>query len=453
LIRLATFSNPEFHQAQKFRLPIWNKPRLISCAEQFPRHIALPRGCLDAVLELLREHKIDCQLQDKRCNGEPLGLDFHGQLRAGQEAAVEEMLHFDIGILCAPTAFGKTVVAAALIARRNVNTLILVHRKELLNQWHERLQSLLIGNDDKTSTPLIGRIGGGQFKPGGRIDIALIQSLHRNGEVNAIVENYGHVVIDECHHLSAVSFEAVLNRVRARHVLGLTATPVRRDGKHSIVFMQCGPIRHVAARPAGMPQRLEVMANTISTHMGFQENASIQTIFQQLAGDDARTNLIVEAIIKAYGQGRKILALSERIDHLDVLHEKLQGKIEHLFLLLGRQSRQQRADILARLNALPAHQPRVLLASGRLVGEGFDHPPLDALILTMPISWKGTLLQYAGRLHREQADKQHVSIIDFIDTGHPSLLRMWQRRQRGYRAMGYRILTGEEQELDLWGKV
>jgi len=451
LIRLATFSNPEFHQAQKLRLPIWNKPRLISCAEQFPQHIALPRGCLDAMLELLREHNIGCQLQDERCNGEQLELFFNGQLRADQAAAVEDMLRFDHGILCAPTAFGKTIVAAALMAHRNVNTLILVHRKELLKQWHERLQSFLVCAGHDATLPLIGRIGGGTFKPSGKIDIALMQSLHRRGETNAIVENYRHVIIDECHHLSAVSFEAILKRVRARYILGLTATPVRRDGKHPILFMQCGPIRHTAARPSGMPQRLEVMAKFVSTNAEFPGNTPIQTIFRELANDNTRAHMVVDAIIHAYRQGRKILALSERTDHLNILHEKLQGQVETLFLLHGRQPKQQRTDMLIQLGNLSTKAPRVLLASGRLVGEGFDHPPLDTLILTMPISWKGTLQQYAGRLHREQVDKHHVSVIDFIDTGHPSLLRMWQRRQRGYRAMGYRILTGEEQELDLWG--
>jgi len=450
LIRLAAFANPEFYQAQKLRLPIWNKPRLIGCAEQFPQHIALPRGCLEAMLELLREHNIGCQLQDEFCNGEPLELAFNGQLRTDQEMAVEEMLRFENGILCAPTAFGKTIVAAAMMARRKVNTLILVHRSELLKQWHERLQSFLVcGGGHDSILPLIGRIGGGQFKPGGRIDIALMQSLHRRGETNAIVENYGHVIIDECHHLSAVSFEAILKRVRARYVLGLTATPIRRDGKHPILFMQCGPIRHTATRPPGMPHRLEVVARFISANTEFPDNTPIQTLFRELANDDTRTNMIVNVIMQTYRQGRKILVLSERTDHLNILHEKLQWQIDNLFFLHGRQPRQQRADILAQLSKLSVHAPRVLLASGRLVGEGFDHPPLDTLILTMPISWKGTLQQYAGRLHREQAGKYHVSIIDFIDTGHSSLLRMWQRRKRGYRAMGYRILTKEEQELDL----
>ena len=444
LIRLATFANPEFHQAQVLRLPVWNKPRLIGCADNFPRHIALPRGCLDAVRELLRENAIGCELRDERCGGQAFAVAFVGQLREDQEQAVRAMLRFDTGILCAPTAFGKTVTAAALIARRGVNTLVLVHRTELLKQWQERLQTFL-----GCGKEMVGVISGGKSKPTGRIDIAVMQSIHRQGETNPIVENYGHVIVDECHHLSAVSFEAILKCVRARYVLGLTATPIRRDGRQPILFMQCGPIRHTAAKPAGAPQMLECAPRYLPARTAFPENAAIQDIFRQLANEVTRTASIADEIAGAFAQGSKVLALSERTEHLDALHAALVGRVQPLFLLHGRQSKKQRVSVIAALNALDADVPRVLLASGKLVGEGFDHPPLDTLVLTMPISWKGTLQQYAGRLHREQAGKQRVRIIDFIDAGHPSLLRMWERRQHGYQAMGYRIVATGELNLEL----
>ncbi len=226
LIRLAAFQNPEFYQAQAMRLPVWNKPRLIGCAENYPDHIALPRGCLDAVQKLCDENGIHWNLNDERFGGQAAKVEFVGALRDDQEEAVTSMLRHDTGILCAPTAFGKTVVAAALIARRGVNTLILVHRTELLRQWRERLQTFLAGENG-----LPGTIGGGKSRPTGIIDIAVMQSVSRKGEVDPSVENYGQVIIDECHHLSAFSFEAILKRVRARYVLGLTATPVRRDGR------------------------------------------------------------------------------------------------------------------------------------------------------------------------------------------------------------------------------
>jgi len=367
------------------RLPVWNKPRLIGCADNFPRHIALPRGCLDAVRELLRENAIGCELRDERCAGQAFAVAFVGQLREDQEQAVRAMLRFDTGILCAPTAFGKTVTAAALIARRGVNTLVLVHRTELLRQWQERLQTFL-----GCGKEMVGVIGGGKSKPTGRIDIAVMQSIHRQGKTNPIVENYGQVIVDECHHLSAVSFEAILKRVHARYVLGLTATPIRRDGRQPILFMQCGPIRHTAAKPAGAPRALACVPRYLPARTAFPEEAAIQDIFRQLASDITRTAMIADEIAKVFAQGGKVLTLSERTEHLDALHAVLVGRVQPLFLLHGRQSKKQRASVIAALNALDADVPRVLLASGKLVGEGFDHPPLDTLVLTMPISWKGT---------------------------------------------------------------
>jgi superfamily II DNA or RNA helicase len=255
LIRLAAFQNPEFYKKQAMRFSVWDEPRVIGCAENYPYHIALPRGCLDAALELLRDNAIGCELIDERYEGSPLEVAFAGTLRLDQEFAVAAMLHHDAGVLCAPTAFGKTVTAAAMIARRGVNTLV----------------------------------------------------------------------------------------------------------------------------------------------------------------------------------------LTERTEHLDAIQTVLDGKVPSLFVLHGRIAKKQRATLIAELNALPPEAARVLLATGKLVGEGFDHPPLDTLVLAMPVSWKGTLQQYAGRLHREHASKTDVRIIDFVDTGHPALLRMWEKRQRGYRAMGYRI--------------
>ncbi len=260
LIRLAAFQNPEFYKAQAMRLSVWDKPRVIGSAENYPQHIALPRGCLDAAQALLRDNGIRCELRDERYGGESLEAAFAGKLRPDQQSAVAEMLDHEVGVLCAPTAFGKTVAAAAMIASRGVNTLVLVHRMDLLKQWQARLQSFLgVGKG------MIGTIGGGKAKPTGKIDIAVMQSLSRQGEVNPLVENYGHVIMDECHHVGAVSFDAILKRAKAKYVLGLTATPIRRDGQQPIIFMQCGPIRHTAAKPAGAPHDLKVVPHPLHT--------------------------------------------------------------------------------------------------------------------------------------------------------------------------------------------
>ena len=289
--------------------------------------------------------------------------------------------------------------AAAMIARRGVNTLVLVHRTELLKQWQERLQSFLgVGRG------VVGSIGGGKAKPTGKIDIAVMQSLSRQGDVNALVENYGHVIVDECHHVGAVSFDAILKRVKAKYMLGLTATPC-----------------------------------ILHSQIDVPQDAGIQDVFRHIATDQTRTDAIAAEIVKAYDQGRKVLVLTERTEHLHAIQAALNSKVSSLFVLHGRISKKQRASLIAELNTLPPAAPRILLATGKLVGEGFDHPPLDTLVLAMPVSWTGTLQQYAGRLHREHASKTDVRIIDFVDTGHPALLRMWVKRQRGYRAMGYRV--------------
>lgn len=435
LIRLAAFQNPEFYKAQAMRLPVWNKPRVIGRAENYPSHIALPRGCLDTATELLRKNGIRCELRDERYAGEGLDVSFAGTLRPDQETAVSGMLRHDTGVLCAPTAFGKTVAAAALIARRGVNTLVLVHRSELQKQWKERLQTFLgVGKG------VVGTIGGGKIKSTGKIDIAVMQSLSRQGEVNPLVENYGHVVIDECHHVGAVSFDAILKRAKAKYVTGLTATPIRRDGQQPIIFMQCGPIRYTAANPESAPHDLQVIPHSIHKQIDLAQDAGIQDVFRHLATDIDRTTAIAAEIEIAFGEGRKVLVLTERTEHLDAILAALAGKVPSPFVLHGRLSKKQRATTIAEPDALAPDTPRILLATGKLVGEGFDHAPLDTLVLAMPISWKGTLQQYAGRLHREHTFKTDVRIIDFVDSGHAALLRMWDKRQRGYRAMGYRFV-------------
>ncbi|GAB4209152.1 MAG: hypothetical protein Fur0019_15710 [Tibeticola sp.] len=266
-----------------------------------------------------------------------------------------------------------------------------------------------------------------------------MQSLSRQGEVNPLVEDYGHVIVDECHHVGAVSFDAILKRTKAKYVLGLTATPIRRDGQQPIIFMQCGPIRHTAATPAGAPHDLEVVPRACHARIDLPQDAGIQDVFRHLANDRARAEAIAAEVRDALAQGRKVLVLTERTEHLDAIEAALGGLEPAPFVLHGRMSRRQRAALVADLDALPPDAPRVLVSTGKLVGEGFDHPPLDTLVLAMPVSWKGTLQQYAGRLLREHASKTDVRIIDVVDTGHPVLLRMWDKRQRGYRALGYRI--------------
>lgn len=435
LVRLAAFQNPEFYRAQAMRLPVWNKPRVIGCAENFPKHIAIPRGCLDAAMELLGANDIRGEIRDERFEGARIQSRFLGTLRPDQAAAARAVLKHDVGVLSAPTAFGKTVLAASVIARRSVNTLILVHRTELLKQWKERLLEFL-----DAGPKAIGVLGGGRFRPTSCIDIAVMQSLSHRGQVDEIVEQYGQIIVDECHHVSAVSFEAILRRAKAKYVLGLTATPIRRDGQQAIIFMQCGPIRHQAKASGEMVHACEVHPRFVTTRLAVDPSRGIQDVFRQLTSDRDRNEQICSDVRSSYVSGRRMLVLTERTEHVATLQQALKGAIGNMVVLHGRMGKKERAQALKALNDLAPESPRVLLATGRLIGEGFDHPPLDTLVLAMPISWRGTLQQYAGRLHRAHDSKKDVRIHDYVDP-HPATRRMWEKRQAGYRTMGYAVKT------------
>ena len=445
LIRLAAFANPEFYKAQAMRLPVWNKPRLICCADNFLQYIGLPRGCLDTLLELLENNAIQPIIEDKRTKGRKVSVKFTGKLRPDQKLAVKTMLKQDIGVLHAATAFGKTVTAAALIAKRKVNTLVLVHRADLLRQWQERLvQFLDMPPGD------VGVIGSGKNKPGGKIDIALLQTLARKENLVDIINGYGHIVVDECHHLSAFSFENILKQANARYILGLTATPQRRDGHHPIIFMQCGAIRHSVDKTEHLLEtRREVRVRNLLVPALPQE-ASIQDVFRALCEDADRNMRIAEDTLNLWNEGRKILVLTERTNHLEKLQEILTVKGVPCHILHGRLSRKQRTIVLDELKAMSDATARVILATGRLIGEGFDHSPLDTMILAMPVSWQGTLQQYAGRLHRQHADKTDIRIYDYVEKDNPQLHRMWKKRRTGYEAMGYQVFEDEfEEEVDI----
>lgn len=435
LIRIAAFQNPEFYKAQAMRLPVWDKPRIIGCAENFPHHIGLPSGCLESVLEMLAQNNVQAVIQDECVAGEKVTVKFTGKLRNDQKNAVRNMMKHDMGVLCAPTAFGKTVTAAAMIARRKLSTLILVHRTELLTQWKERMVTFL-----DLPNELPGILGSGKNKLSGRIDIAVMQSLSKREDIHDILDSYGQIIVDECHHISAFSFEKILRQTKAKFILGLTATPVRRDGHHPIIFMQCGPIRHTAAQPKNLPTELEVWPQYLPAP-NCPHDVEIQEVFKALVIDVKRTYKIARDIVDAYQEGRKILVLTERTEHLDLIQRALDEADISSYVLHGRLSKKQRKDTFESLDELDANAPRVLLATGRFIGEGFDHPPLDTLFLAMPISWKGTLQQYAGRLHREHSDKKDVRIYDYIERDQPRLSRMWDKRERGYRAMGYKVRT------------
>ena len=445
LIRLAAFQNPEFYAAQAMRRSTHDKPRIISCAELTSRHIALPRGCFDAVRDLLVSVGIAVTIEDCRATGAPIPFAFTGALRSDQEAAITALLPHDTGVLAATTAFGKTILAIRMMAERGRNTLILVHRRQLMDQWIERLTAFSTMPRDA-----IGMIGGGRRKPKGQVDVALIQSLVRKGEVDDIVGSYGHLVVDECHHLSAVSFELVARRSKARYILGLSATVTRKDGHHPIIVMQCGPVRHrVDARTEAAKRPFDHVVRIRDTSFQLQATLgtpapSIQDVFKELVDDEVRNDLIFDDVLCALEAGRSPVVITERTAHLETIAKRLERFARHVVVLRGGQSEKQRRDSAARLAAIPQGEERVIVATGRYLGEGFDDSRLDTLFLTMPIAWKGTLAQYAGRLHRLNDAKREVIIYDYVDMRVPVLARMAAKRRIGYQSIGYKVLGARD---------
>jgi superfamily II DNA or RNA helicase len=434
--KIAAFQNPEFYRAQAMRLSTYDKPRVIQCADSlpdYPDYIRLPRGCEDALSTLLSHYKIKYDFTDRREQGAKIEVIFLGELYDVQLDAANKLLENDIGVLSAETGFGKTILAAYMIAARKTNTLILVHREQLLEQWKERLAVVL-----NLSKEQIGSVKGGKFKLTNYVDIALMQSLVKQGEVSEYVSQYGHVIVDECHHVSAFSFEAILKCVKAKYVLGLTATPFRKDGHHPIIFMQCGPIRFEAKRRSEFNSiSLSVYCRTTSFMPG-EYNGVFSELYQQLLDNHDRNKLILQDIISSVNQGRNPLLLTERTQHLQWFQEQLKiAGIDNVYVLQGGMRKKDRESVMLSLNDSQGN--RVLLATGRYVGEGFDDSKLDTLFLALPISWHGTLQQYVGRLHRTHAQKQSICVYDYVDVNSPILYRMYQKRLKKYKLMGYTV--------------
>ena len=447
LIHLAAFQNPEFYRAQAMRLSTFGKPRIISCCEDFPQHLGLPRGCLDEILELFQSIKVKVEIIDKRFAGTPIDLQFQGILRTEQQQAANALLQHETGVLAASTAFGKTVVAAYMIAQHKVNTLVIVHRRQLLDQWIEALSNFLSITPNE-----IGQIGGGKRKPSGIVDVAMVQSLSKKGFVDDIVSQYGYLIVDECHHISAVRFEQVVRQSTARYLTGLSATVARKDGHHPIIFMQCGPVRYqvddrkqAEKRPFDHKVIIRPTNFRLPTHLQNEASQSIQEVYSLLAQDDERNRIIIDDVISAVDVGRSPVLLTERRDHLDLLTSALTQHIQNIVVMTGGMGKKQRKQLAEQIASIPPDQPRLIIATGRYLGEGFDDDRLDTLFLTLPISWRGTVTQYAGRLHRLNATKREVIIYDYVDFEVPVLARMYAWRRSGYKSIGYEITESDKE--------
>ena len=373
--RISAFYNPEFYAKQGMRLSTYDIPRIISCSELMDGYLAIPRGCEDDVIDVLKHYNVEYLVEDKTNHGRQLDVIFKGTLRKEQQTAMYCMLSHNIGTLSATTAFGKTVFAIAMIAERKVNTLILVHRKSLLDQWKNHLENFIeinevVVNDgkkrkSKKQQSPIGTLYSGKNSIHGIIDIALIQSCFDRNEVSAFVENYGMVIVDECHHVSSVSFEQVLRKVKAKYVYGLTATPIRKDGHQPIIFMQCGKIRFTADAQSQMNNQsfCRILIPRFTTYRNISSDDKTYTqIVETISKDDARNRLIIDDVHKAIVEGRTPIVLTSLTSHVRVLADMLLPYADNVITLVGADSTKEKRCAMERLqNIRGLDTPTVLV--------------------------------------------------------------------------------------------
>lgn len=457
LKRLAAFKNPEFYAKLGMRLPVYNLPRIISCSEITDEYLILPRGCEDSAMDFLRENNVDVEIQDKANPGMPITIEFNGQLYPEQVQAIEELARHRCGTLYATTAFGKTITAAAMIARKKVNTLILVHTKALLDQWRKCLSEYLItdfqpeeqpkGRGRRKKFQQFGALSSTENTLNGNIDIALLQSCINDNEVKPFVREYGMVIVDECHHAPAVNFERVLCEVNARYVYGLTATPIRKDGHQPIIFMQCGEIRYTADSKSQQVQQSfrRLLIPRFTSHRNLNaDDSNYAQILDELTENESRNKLILDDVAANLAEGRTPIILTARTAHVDILTEQCRKICPNVIRLVGNDSAKAKREVMSRLNDIPANELLIIVATGKYVGEGFDLPRLDTLMLALPVSWKGLIAQYTGRLHRNYPGKNETRIYDYIDLRVPVCDSMYRKRLQGYKAVGYSIAVANE---------
>ncbi len=452
--RLAAYSNQEFYQNLKQGLPTWNIPRIVYCGYDDGDYIVLPRGCRESLTDALSDAGIQYEISDQRQDGRSINVQFSGELYPEQIAAVEKLSAFDNGVLHAATSFGKTVVGAYLIAKRKVNTLVLVHNVEIMSGWVKALEQFLLIDEQLPaySTPsgrikhrasCIGTFSSQKNALSGIVDIAMITSLGRDDAINPIVRNYGMVIMDECHHAAAYTCESVLRALTAKYVYGFTANYKRGDGQDKKIFMQLGPVRHryTALERAEKQGIGHYVYPRFTRVVDVSEKLSISDAFSLVAGSEMRNLQIVSDAAECVKMGRTPIVMTKRKEHAARLFEMLQGAAQHVFLLQGGGSLKDRELLRSQMAAVPRDESMLAVAIGQYVGEGFNYPRLDTLLLAMPISFESNVEQYAGRLNRDYEGKKDVIIFDYIDQYVSMLERMYHKRLRTYKRIGFEICS------------
>lgn len=437
--RLAIFANPEFYKKQRMRMSVYNIPMVIDCSKEDEKYLKIPRGTYEYLCDLCNDQNVKIKVVDKRNCGDKIDIKFNGKLSEEQELSLYKMLEYDTGILHAPTVFGKTVICCRMIAEKKVNTLIITHTLQLLKQWKDRLSEFLDINE-------VGQIGGGKNILTNKIDVASIKTIWNNGKFNDIVKNYGMIIIDECHHLAAFTYESAVNTVNAKYVYGVTATPDRENGHTPIIKMQCGDIRYeVDFKKFNKELNIPMKVFVKNSHLSFVDknitDYTINEINNFIVKDVVRNDKIIEDVKNQFKKGKNILVLTERIEHMEYFGEKLSKLTNNIFLYHGGLGNKilRKYDELKEEIALN-NDNKIIVATDSYIGEGFDDSSLDVLFLTMPISGITKVTQYTGRLHRKNKDKKEILVYDYVDDNFRQTRNMFEKRKKTYEKLGYEII-------------
>ena len=451
LRRMAAFSNPDFYKKAAMGLSTKGIPRIVFCGYDEAGYICIPRALLDSVIDRFNEVGISFTLTDNRCSGTPLDVSFNGTLYEEQMRAAKAILEHDNGILAATTSFGKTVVGAYMIAQRKTNTLILVHNTEIQKNWIEDLNKFLDVNAElpeyKTKTGrikkrknIIGKLHAGHNSMTDIIDVAIFSSLGKGDEIDPIIEQYGMVIMDECHHGAAQTVEDVIGSAKAKYVYGLTATPKREDGLEKKVFMQFGPIRfRYTAKERAEKQGIDHFVYPRFTRLVSASHLKVNEANRAVIECESRNEQIIADVENCIQNGRTPLVLTKYKEHAELLYQRLQGKADHVYLLQGGGSRKTKDEMRIQMRSIPDAESIVLVAIDKYIGEGFNFPRLDTMMLTMPAAAEGNIEQFAGRLHRDYETKTEVIIYDYVDSHIRVLEKMYHKRLRTYKKIGYEI--------------
>ena len=422
-------------------------------------YIQIPRGLQDELWENIKQADIDYEMEDERQQGRKINVDFKGELRPEQDKALKELIKYDNGILHAATAFGKTVVSSAIIAQKKINTLIILESSALIEQWKEALEKFLNINEGlptyETKTgrvrkrkSLIGTLQGAHDSMTGIIDIAMAGSLCKKGKYHKMMNEYGLVLIDECHHSASETIANVLKEVKAKYVYGVTATPKRGDGLEKINYMLIGPIRYsYTAKEKAKEQGIQHLVyprftRTVPPRGVITDKMHPNEAYEIIHNNDVRDEQIIEDVKNCVAAGRTPVVLSRYKDHSEKFYERLKSYADHVFLMTGNNSKKEHRKILEQMHQVDKNESLILIATGSLVGEGFDFPRLDTLFMATPVSFRGVVEQYAGRLNRDYAGKENVIIYDYVDNHIPMFNNMYMKRLKAYKQIGYEFGDG-----------